>query len=133
MKTTKHFLTAILLVLVAFSYGQDYAYVTADSGLTVREKPDVAASKLGKLMYNEAVELVEKTKIKLVIVDEGNRISGEWVKIKMNGYQDLKGYVFNGFLSETKMPKIINVKFPEANVHIKNLSIVDDDAVRHVK
>ncbi|WP_052158315.1 SH3 domain-containing protein [Lacinutrix jangbogonensis] len=132
MKTTKHFLTAILLLLVAFSYGQDYAYVNADSGLTVRERPDIGASKLGKLMYNEAVEVVEKTKVKLVVVDQGNKISGEWVKIKMNGYQDLKGYVFNGFLSETKIPKIINVKFSEANVHIKNLSIVDDDAVRHL-
>lgn len=132
MKTTKHFLTAIVLFLVAFSYGQDYAYVNADSGLTVRERPDIGASKLGKLMYNEAVEVIEKTDVKLVVVDEGKKVSGEWVKIKMNGYQDLKGYVFNGFLSENKMPKIINVKFPEANVHIKNLSIVDDDALQHL-
>lgn len=133
MKTTKHLLSTILLVVaVAFSYGQDYAYVNANSGLTVRERPDIGASKLGKLMYNEAVEVIEKTDVKLVVVDEGNKISGEWVKIKMNGYQDLKGYVFNGFLSENKMPKIINVKFPEANVHINNLSIVDDDDVRHL-
>ena len=107
MKTTKHFITAILLLLVAFSYGQDYAYVNADSGLTVREQPDIRASKLGKLMYNEAVEVVEKTDVKLVVVDEGNKVSGEWVKIKMNGYQDLKGYVFNGFLSENKMQKLL--------------------------
>jgi hypothetical protein len=132
MKTTKHFLTAILLLLVAFSYGQDYAYVNADSGLTVRERPDISASKLGKLVYNEAVEVIEKTDVKLVVVDEGNKVSGEWVKIKMNGYQDLKGYVFNGFLSENKMPKIINVKLPEANIHIKDLTIVDDDAVHHL-
>lgn len=132
MKTTKHFLTAILLVFVTLSYSQDYAYVNADSGLTVRERPDIGASKLGKLMFNEAVEIVEKTDVKLVILDQGNTVSGEWVKIKMNGYQDLKGYVFNGFLSENKMPKIINVKFSGANVHIKNLSIVDDDALRHL-
>ena len=132
MKTTKHFLTAILVLVATFSYGQDYAYVNADSGLTVRERPDISASKLGKLMYNEAVEVIEKTNVKLVVIDEGNKIAGEWVKIKMNGYQDLKGYVFNGFLSENKMPKIINVKFPEANIHIKNLAIVDDDALRHL-
>ena len=50
-------------------------------------------------MYNEAVEVIEKTDVKLVVIDQGNKVSGEWVKIKMNGYQDLKGYVFNGFLS----------------------------------
>jgi len=127
MKTTKHFLTAILLLLVTFSYSQDYAYVNADSGLTVRERPDIGASKLGKLMYNEAVEVVERTDLKLVVVDDGKKVSGEWVKIKMNGYQDLKGYVFNGFLSETKMAKIVNIKLTEADVHIKNLAIYNDD------
>jgi len=129
MKTTKHFLTAIVLLLVTFSYSQDYAYVNADSGLTVRERPDIGASKLGKLMYNEAVEVVEKTDVKLVILDQGKKISGEWVKIKMNGYQDLKGYVFNGFLSETKMAKIVNIKLTEADIHIKNLAIYNDDEV----
>ena len=34
MITIKHFLTTTLLLLVALSYGQDYAYVNADSGLT---------------------------------------------------------------------------------------------------
>lgn len=132
MKTTKHFLTAIVLLFVTLSYSQDYAYVNADSGLTVRERPDIGASKLGKLMYNEAVEVVEKTDVKLVVLDEGKKVSGVWVKIKMNGYQDLKGYVFNGFLSESKMAKIINVKFMEANAHIRNLTIVDDDALQHL-
>lgn len=132
MKNTKHFLAIILLLLVTLSYGQNYAYVNADSGLTVRERPAIGASKSGKLMYNEAVEVIEKTDVKLIVVDEGNKISGEWVKIKMNGSQGLQGYVFNGFLSENKMPKIINVKFLKANIHIKNLSIIDDDAVRHL-
>lgn len=127
MKTTKHFITAILLLFVAFSYSQDYAYVNADSGLTVRERPDIGASKLGKLMYNEAVEVIEKTDVKLVVIDQGNKVSGEWVKIKMNGYQDLKGYVFNGFLSENKLAKIVNIKLTEADIHIKNLSIYNDD------
>ncbi|AUC82864.1 SH3 domain-containing protein [Lacinutrix sp. Bg11-31] len=127
MKTTKHFITAILLLLVTFSYAQDYAYVNADSGLTVRERPDIAASKLGKLMYNEAVEVVEETNVKLVVIDQGNKISGEWVKIKMNGYQDLKGYVFNGFLSKNKLAKIVNIKLAEADIHIKNLAIYNDD------
>ncbi|WP_299249056.1 SH3 domain-containing protein [uncultured Lacinutrix sp.] len=127
MKTTKHFITAILLLFVAFSYSQDYAYVNADSGLTVRERPDIGASKLGKLMYNEAVEIIEKTDVKLVVIDQGNKVSGEWVKIKMNGYQDLKGYVFNGFLSENKLAKIVNIKLAEADIHIKNLSIYNDD------
>lgn len=132
MKTTKHFLTVLVVLFVGFSYGQDYAYVNADSGLTVRERPDIGASKLGKLQYNEAVEVVEKTNVKLVVVDQGKQVSGEWVKIKMNGFQDLNGYVFNGFLSENKMAKVINVKFPDANIHIKNLAIVDDDALRHL-
>lgn len=127
MKTTKHFITAILLLFVAFSYSQDYAYVNANSGLTVRERPDIGASKLGKLMYNEAVEVIEKTDVKLVVIDQGNKVSGEWVKIKMNGYQDLKGYVFNGFLSENKLAKIVNIKLTEADIHIKNLSIYNDD------
>ena len=127
MKTTRHFLSAILLLLVTFSYAQDYAYVNADSGLTVRERPDIGASKLGKLMYNEAVEVIEKTDVKLVVVDQGTKVSGEWVKIKMNGFQDLKGYVFNGFLSENKLAKIVNIKLAEADIHIKNLSIYNDD------
>ncbi|WP_055436136.1 SH3 domain-containing protein [Lacinutrix algicola] len=127
MKTTKHFITAILLLFVTFSYSQDYAYVTADSGLTIRELPDIGASKLGRLMYNEAVEVIERTDKKLVILDQGKKVEGEWVKIKMNGYQDLKGYVFNGFLSENKMAKIVNIKLTEADIHIKNLAIYNDD------
>lgn len=130
MKTTKHFITAIVLLFVALGYSQDYAYVTADSGLTVRELPDIGASKLGKLMYNEAVEVVEKTDKKLVILDQGKKVEGEWVKIKMNGYQDLKGYVFNGFLSENKMAKIVNIKLTEADIHIKNLAIYNDDELQ---
>ncbi|WP_299891511.1 SH3 domain-containing protein [uncultured Lacinutrix sp.] len=127
MKTTKHFITAILLLLVAFSYGQDYAYVTADSGLTIREQPDVNASKIGKLLYNEGVEVLENTNIKLVVIDEGKKVSGEWTKVKLNEYNNNIGYVFNGYLSSKKEAKIINIKFPEVDILIKNLAIYDDD------
>lgn len=129
MKTTKHFLITILVLSVTFSYGQNYMYVNADSGLTIREKPEIGASKLGKLLYNEAVEIIEKTGVKLVVLDDGNKVSGEWVK--MNSSKGIKGYIFNGFLSEIKMAKDINIKLPKANIYIKNLSIYGDDDTLH--
>lgn len=127
MKTTKHFITAILFLLVAYSYGQDYAYVNADSGLTIREQPDVNASKIGKLLYNESVEIIENTNLKLVVIDQGKKVSGEWAKVKLNEYNDNVGYVFNGYLSSKKEAKIINIKFPEVDILIKNLAIYNDD------
>ncbi len=77
--------------------------VTAENGLILRAGPGTNSVRLGKLPFGQAVEVLERTGIKAQIQDEGNTISGEWVKISFVDYPKpiapvKEGYVFDGFL-----------------------------------
>jgi len=110
---------AIALVFnVAVMTAQEYAYVSADSGLTLRERPDVNSGKLGKLAYGDAIEITEKTDKALVIIDEGEKVAGKWVKVKT---PSKSGYVFNGYLSKEKIAESIEVYHSGLTVELKNL------------
>lgn len=87
------------------NFGQERMYVTAKSGLVVRDKPSLKSDKIFHLPNNTMTYVKEKTGINLVILDEGKEIKGEWIKIYGFDNKDTKGYVFGGFLT-TEKPEI---------------------------
>ncbi len=85
----------ILIIILLFtlnSFSQKEYTVTAKSGLTIRNKPNIKGYKIGRLKFKEKITVIEKTDFSFAT----ENIKGYWVKVKT---QDLKeGYVFNGFL-----------------------------------
>ncbi len=77
-------------------------YVTAESGLVVRDKPSLISNKIFHLPKNTMTYVKEKTGINLVILDKGKEIKGEWIKIYGFDNKDTNGYVFGGFLTAEK-------------------------------
>ena len=101
---------------------QNEAYVAAESGLSLREQPDISAKMLSKLAYGEAIGILEKTDKKLVILDGGKKVSGEWVKVETRTHI---GYVFDGYLSPNKIARTIRVDLDLMKVDIKNVATSD--------
>lgn len=122
MNYLKKILAIALVFNVALLTAQQEAYVAAESGLSLRDQPDVSAKILTKLSYGEVIGVLEETDIKLVIVDAGVKISGEWVKVETRNHI---GYVFNGYLSPNKIARTIRLKLDNLNVEIKNLATSD--------
>ena len=89
-------------------FSQETFYVTAPSGLIVRDNPNGA--RFGKISYGSAVK-VEKKLQPFSITDNGKTVNGNWVKIDGNnsqiqydenftsGVDTDKMYAFNGFLT----------------------------------
>lgn len=76
-------------------------YVTAENGLTYREKPDINSEKLGKFELGSKLSVIEKTGIKLKIKDNQTFIKGEWIKVISKRYKWHTGYVFDGFVIDS--------------------------------
>jgi len=122
MNYLKKILAIALVFNVALVTAQQEAYVAAESGLSLRDQPDVSAKMLTKLSYGEVIGVLEETDIKLVIVDAGEKVSGEWIKVETRNHI---GYVFNGYLSTNKIARTIRLKLDNLNVEIKNLATSD--------
>jgi hypothetical protein len=127
MKVTSILLTVFLCCSSFLLIGQNPFFVTADNGLTVREQPDPKARRVGKLNYGEAIEVIETTNINLAIVDDGEQIEGQWVKMQS---PSIKGYVFNGFLSSVKLEDPIELRHYGLTMRLKNLK-TNDEFKRH--
>ncbi|WP_299121716.1 SH3 domain-containing protein [uncultured Winogradskyella sp.] len=124
MQNLKQILAIVLVFNLAIlnAQEQEEAHVAAESGLSLREQPDISAKMLSKLSYGEAIGVIEKTDKKLVILDSGKKVSGEWVKVETRNHI---GYVFNGYLSPNKIARTIRLKLNNLNVEIKNLATSD--------
>ncbi len=122
MKITNHILAIGLVFNLALLTAQQEAYVAAESGLSLRDQPDISAKMLSKLSYGEAIGILEETDIKLVVLDGGEKVSGEWVKVETRNHI---GYVFNGYLSPNKIARTIRLNLDNLNVEIKNLATSD--------
>lgn len=72
-------------------------FVLAHSGLSLRSIPKSNGQKITVIPFSESVTILEKTGIKESI----EWMSGEWVKVRYDGYE---GYIFSGFLSELPVP-----------------------------
>ncbi|MFP4844395.1 SH3 domain-containing protein [Winogradskyella sp. PE311] len=130
MNYLKKILAIALVLNVTIATAQEEAYVAAESGLSLRDQPDVSAKMLTKLAYGEVIGVLEETDIKLVIVDAGKKVSGEWVKVETTNHI---GYVFNGYLSPDKIARTIRVRLENVNVEIKNLATSDYKRAHRLK
>lgn len=86
--------------------------VTAKSGLSVRATPNLKGVIIGKLKYEDSVEVIEETNKTLELQDGGNIVSGKWLKIKIPSANKI-GYAFGGYLSQ------LNNKFPNMDHYLK--------------
>lgn len=108
--------------LAVLTAQQEEAYVAAESGLSLRDQPDVSGKMLTKLAYGEAIGVIEETDKNLVVLDGGEKISGKWVKVETRNHI---GYVFNGYLSPNKIARTIRLNLDDLKVEIKNLATSD--------
>ncbi|BAO75378.1 SH3 domain-containing protein [Winogradskyella sp. PG-2] len=122
MNYLKMILAIALVFNMAIATAQEEAYVAAESGLSLRDQPDVSGKMLTKLSYGEAIGVLEETDKNLVILDGGEKISGKWVKVETRNHI---GYVFNGYLSSNKIAKTIRLNLDNIKVDIQNLATSD--------
>lgn len=117
---------SIVLIIVTFGYvdAQDIQFVKAENGLVVREKPNRGATRLGTLDYGTAIEITEHTNLMMDVVDKGEKLTGEWVKIRgIDAYDVIEeGYVFNGFLTQEKLQKRFKSTYNEFTVNIEGIT-----------
>jgi hypothetical protein len=134
------FITLYFLNDLALQSQEKY-FTKAPSGLNVRVAPSVTSNKIGKLPYGSILELIELTKIKLQIIDDGVTIDGYWVKVKFQNFpyivsdreEDLayngEGYVFSEFIEKLnkvniKTIEIDSSKFQSLYIPSKLSSII---------
>ena len=122
MNNLKMILAIALVFNVVIATAQEELYVAAESGLSLRDQPDVGAKMLTKLAYGEVIGVLEETDKNLVVLDGGKKVSGKWIKVETANHI---GYVFNGYLSEDKIARTIRVRLENLNVEIKNLVTSD--------
>lgn len=121
MKTTIN----LLAIIVAFNFAtaQDIQYVNAENGLAVRENPNRGSTRLGLLDYGTVLEIIEHTNLQLDVMDNGKKLTGEWVKVRsIDAYDTFEGYVFNGFLTEEQLEKRFKTKYDEFTINIEGIS-----------
>ncbi|NND52539.1 MAG: SH3 domain-containing protein, partial [Flavobacteriaceae bacterium] len=110
MKILFSFLFVLLTTTISFS--QSSLYVSADNGLYVREAPGQAANVITKLNYGTKVDVVKHTNLTMDVLEKGNIIKGEWVKVNAYAnYNYIEGFVFNGYLTEKELKPRVHVNF----------------------
>jgi hypothetical protein len=117
---------SILVIILCFAYGkaQDIQYVKAENGLVIRESATKGAKRLGILDYGTAVEVDLYTNSFMSLMEKGQEINGEWVRIRPIDAYDLfeEGYVFSGFLTQQKLQKRFKKAYDEFTVSIDGIS-----------
>jgi len=86
----------------------DTAYVTAKSGLRVRNQPSLEGERIGVRPYGKKVLITERTGLAMTVQDEGKDVNGEWVGIESRlvtkgKVETVTGYIFSGFLSDQRV------------------------------
>ena len=127
----KKIVILITILLTTITYSQKKLLVTAENGLILRQKPNSKGKKIGKLYFGAEVIITEKTENSQTIIDNGNKIIGNWVKVHFSNYptfisKEEYGYVFDGYLKD-KNESIQEIKKEIAKYsEFKNLSLNTD-------
>ncbi|MEE9440202.1 MAG: SH3 domain-containing protein [Saprospiraceae bacterium] len=75
-------------------------YVVAQSGLTLRAKPNIRARSLGVIDFgSQLIVLDQVDSLKTLKI---NWVDGQWIKVD---YEGLVGYMFDGYLSDLPLPE----------------------------
>ncbi|MFC4636073.1 SH3 domain-containing protein [Dokdonia ponticola] len=120
MKTLTKLVVLLLLLITSISYGQDYYFINAQSGLNVRSGSNLSSKKIAKIPFGFMVEKIADTKTEFIINDNGKLIKGKFVKIKYGNFSCIAygnddgsityGYVFDGYLKKAKNDDLITIK-----------------------
>ncbi|PHN08270.1 SH3 domain-containing protein [Flavilitoribacter nigricans] len=120
---------AISAFLLGSLTAQDFQYVNAFNGLLVRDAPDITASRLDKLPFAARVNVLENSGKAYTLLENGKKISGEWVKIKAyddRRFRQITGYVFNAFLTQEKIFPLNRIDFGGLSLEMEHLELFDD-------
>lgn len=98
----KRILFSLLLIFLALGIDAQNAWVTAASGLRLRETASLSAKVVVLIPFGQKVQVLERTKV----ITEAEGIEGTLVKLSWNGKT---GYAFDGFLSEIEPKDIFKV------------------------
>lgn len=110
-------LTILLLLLPTFAYSidtylkGDTLVVWADGGLSIRDTNTIKGNKIGLIPYGAKVVVLEhkigsyQEEVIQIGAPKANylglRLEGQWTKVQ---YQNIIGYVFDGYLSRFEAP-----------------------------
>lgn len=105
---------------------RDSGYVSAPSGLRVRDTPGLDGQRIGVRPFGKKVRIIERTGISLTVKENGKDLTGEWVGIesrllKNRKLETVTGYVFDGFLVKDK--EAIQTAIP-TDIRIEKLQTV---------
>ncbi|WP_298311110.1 SH3 domain-containing protein [uncultured Aquimarina sp.] len=76
-------------------------YVSAKSGLTIREKPNLDSKKIGILKYKSAIKILKILENNMMqIYDDKLKIKANWVLIENPNDPNIESYVFGGYLKQ---------------------------------
>lgn len=114
----------LMCFTISLAHAQDIQYVSAENGLIVRKNPSQGAMKVGMLDYGTVIEITEHTNLQLDVLDGAKKLTGQWVKVRgIDAYEFIdEGYVFNGYLTETKLVKRFKVAYDEFTVTVEGVS-----------
>jgi hypothetical protein len=128
----KRVIFLIFLFLTTSIFSQDKFLVTAENGLILRQEPNSKGKKIGKLYFGAEITIIERTQYNQTIVDNGEKISGKWVKVSFLNFpthmsNEEYGYVFDGYL-KSKNESIKDItneinKYSEFKNHTLNTEI----------
>ncbi len=79
---------------------QETVYITAPSGLTLREAPNVNSRIVDVIPFGESVNVIIEDD-EFEKVERIDWIDGQWIKVEFEG---MSGYVFDGFVSSLPVP-----------------------------
>ncbi|EMJ88804.1 SH3 domain-containing protein [Leptospira meyeri] len=108
-----YFVVALLINCASFSskkseYNESIAYVTAKSGLFLREKPGKINAKITLVPFGKEVTILKYTDVE----DTIENIRAKWVEVN---YKDFRGFMFSGFLSNSPFTYGISDQFRSSN------------------
>ncbi|MBT8270871.1 MAG: SH3 domain-containing protein [Flavobacteriaceae bacterium] len=126
----KNLLLFVIPLLINFSANaQSQQYVAAENGLFTRVSPDRGARSLMKLNYGTKVEIIERTGLRLDILDGGEKVSGEWVRVNAYTPYDLvQGYVFDAYLTAEVLEPTSVVNFENITLTFHNLELWETES-----
>jgi hypothetical protein len=95
----KLFFLFVLSVVASATSAQTKTYVALKAGLSIREKPDVKATVIGKIPYGTGIAVSYPEKV-IEVSTEG--LHGAWAKTTYGGKT---GYIINSYLLPVPPPK----------------------------
>ncbi|NNF83199.1 MAG: SH3 domain-containing protein [Flavobacteriaceae bacterium] len=122
------FLFVLLMSLTQPLTAQSLKYVSAENGLFTRLAPDRGSRAIAKLHYGTKVEVMELTGLQMDLMDRGEKITGQWVKVKARlPQEEVTGYVYDAYLTNEELDPRSVIPFDNMNVIIHGMELYESE------